>query len=191
MRSGPVLLKILGAAFGDPVNRQAGSVRGDDGAGFADGFDAAEKAALDFKIFGDGFDDPIDLAAPGDVVFEISGRDEARGFGSEKCRRAGFFGGFEPGEHDAITHRGAIEGQTLALFLGSQARRNDVQQITGDAGVRQVRGDARAHRAGAEHSHAFNAIVSLEFLSALPNTVRLQKQYGAVNRKDPEAGEIS
>ncbi len=40
MRSGPVLLKIFGAAFSDQMNRQARGVRSDDGARFADRFDA-------------------------------------------------------------------------------------------------------------------------------------------------------
>src|SRR5271169_342603 len=43
MRSGPVLLKIFGAAFGNQVDRQAGSIRSDNGAGLAHRFDAREK----------------------------------------------------------------------------------------------------------------------------------------------------
>ena len=139
------------------MNRQAGGVGGDDGPGLADGFDAGEEAALDFQIFGDGFDDPVRLAAPGDVVFKITGSDQARVVGREECGGTRFFGGFQAGEDDAIAHGAAFQRQTFALFRGSEAGGNDVQQVARDAGVRQMRGDARAHRTCSQNRCAFDA----------------------------------
>ena len=46
MRAGPVLLPFLGQAFGDAMHGQAGSIRGDDGAGLAKLRDFCEKARL-------------------------------------------------------------------------------------------------------------------------------------------------
>ena len=151
MRSRPVLLKILRAAFGDQVNRQAGSVRRDDGARLAHRFDALKQLALDFQIFGDGLDDPIHLPHQARLSSKIPGRDQPRGFRREKSGRARFFRGFEARQHDAIAHRRAFERQPLAFFIRSQFRRNDIEQVTRDAGVGQVRRDARAHRAGSQH----------------------------------------
>ncbi len=157
MRSGPVLLKIFGSAFGDQMNRQTGSVRSDDGTGLADRFYAREEAALDFQIFGDGFNDPIHLATPGDVVFKITGGDETRVVRSEECGGARFFCCFQTGKHDAIPHGRAVQRQTFALFRGREARGNDVQQVARDAGVRQLRGDARAHGARPQDCCTFDA----------------------------------
>ena len=75
MRAREMLLEILGPPFGDQLNRQAGGVGGDDRAGLAHGFHALEELAFDFEILGDRLDDPVRLAAPRHVVFEISRRD--------------------------------------------------------------------------------------------------------------------
>ena len=109
VRAGPVLLEIVRAPFGDEVNGQAGRVGCHDGARLADRFDARKKAALDFEILGDGFDDPVHLAAPGEIVFEIARGDEPRRLRREKGCRARFFRGFESRENDAISHRGTLE----------------------------------------------------------------------------------
>ena len=74
MRAGPVLLKFGGELGGDLADGQAGGIGGDDGAGAAMGGDAIEQLALDFEIFGDGFDDPIGFGAPGEIVVEIADR---------------------------------------------------------------------------------------------------------------------
>ena len=166
MRSGPVLLKIFGAAFGDQVNRQPGSIRCDDRAGFAYRFDAREKAALDLQVFGDGFDDPIHLAAPGDIVFQVSGGDQARGIGREKSGGAGFFRGVEASQHDAIAHGRAFQRQSFALFRGRQARRDDIQQVARNAGVRQMRGDPRSPWCRRPRRLHVRCVVSLGILEA-------------------------
>ena len=45
-----MLLKIFGASFGDQLDRESRSIRGDDRAGFANGFDALKKFALDLRF---------------------------------------------------------------------------------------------------------------------------------------------
>ena len=186
MRSRPVLLKILRAAFGDQMNRQAGSIRGDDCAGLAHRFDAREEFALDLQVLGDRFDDPIHFAAPIEIVFEISERDQARRIGSKKCRGTRFLGRFEPGQHDAIAHRRAFQRQPFAVFLGVQLGRDHIQQVARNSGIRQMRGDARAHGSRAENGRFFDSSFVTGFLYALRQALRLQKRYRAVNRKDPQ-----
>ncbi len=70
---------------------------------------------------------------------------------------------------------GAFEGQALALFFGSQLLGDDIEQKTRDAGVREMRGDARAHGSRAQHGRFFDAVVSSS-PRQLPNAqLRLQK----------------
>ena len=78
MRAGPMALEIVGEAFGDLADGKAGGVGGDDGAGAAMRRNSLQQAALDGEIFGDGFDDPVGLGAPGEVVLEIADGDAAR-----------------------------------------------------------------------------------------------------------------
>ena len=40
------------------------------------GLNARKQRRLDFEIFGDGFNDPIALREPGQVIVEVAGRDE-------------------------------------------------------------------------------------------------------------------
>ena len=46
-----------------------------------------EKRAFDGEVFGDGFDDPVAVFDPFEVVVEVTGGHEAAGFGNKK--RAG------------------------------------------------------------------------------------------------------
>ena len=72
-------LEVGGSVFGNLANRQAGGVGGDDGAGAAVGGHAFEQALLDLEIFGDDFDDPVGLGAPGEIVFEVADGDAGSG----------------------------------------------------------------------------------------------------------------
>src|SRR5207245_9903801 len=76
----------------------------------------------------------------------VAHRDQASQRRLEERRRLGFLRGVESGSGDLVA-RGAVS-----------IRRNDVQQITGHAGVSKVGGDACAHGAGAENGDSINAL---------------------------------
>ena len=118
--------------------------------------DRLQQAALDFEIFGDGFDDPIGLGAPGEIVVEIADGDAGGGGGREEGGGARLEGGFEAGANDAIADARVGEREAAGLFLGSELGRDDVEQPAGDAGVGQMSGDAGAHGAGAEDGDTFD-----------------------------------
>src|SRR5713101_4048208 len=165
------------------MDRQAGCVGSDDGAGLADGLDAREKGALDFEIFGDGFDNPVHLATPAEIVFKIAAGDQACGVGREERRGTGFFCGFEAGGHDSIPNRWTFKCQTFACLVRYEIPRNDIEQITRDARVGKVSSNPRTHRSGSQHSDFFNP--SFHW-SAQKRTSRLQNEKRRVNLKDRE-----
>ena len=167
MRAGPMLLKFGGGAGGDLADGQAGGVGGDDGAGAANGGDAIEELALDFEIFGDGFDDPIGFGAPGEIVVEIADGDARGDRGREEGGGAGFEGGVQAGADDAIADAGVGQREAASLFLGGELGRDDVQQPARHAGVGQMRGDSGAHGASAEDGNFFDAFDALVHRSGL------------------------
>ena len=83
----------IGNRGGDARDGQAGGVAGEDGARRKVRHNALEQGGLDLEIFGDGFDDPIALREPGQVIVESARRDQAaerrfkegRGFRLGKC----------------------------------------------------------------------------------------------------------
>ena len=156
MRARPVLLPFLGHSFRDAAHGQAGGIRGDDRAGLANLRDAREQRALDFQIFGDDFDDPVRLGAKFQVIFEIAGDDAIFEAPREKCGRLGFDGGGEARANDAVADFGTFQGQPALLLLGGKLRRRDIQQRAPDAGVGDVRGNARAHGARAQDHDFFD-----------------------------------
>ncbi len=156
MRAGPMVLKLVGKAFGDLPDGKAGGVGGDDGAGAAMRQDFLQQAALDGQIFGDGFDDPVGLGAPGEVVLEIADGDARGRGGREEGGGARLQGGFEAGANDAVADARVGERKAAGLFLGGELGRDDVQQPAGDAGVGQMSGDAGAHGSGAEDGDTFD-----------------------------------
>ena len=158
------------------------------------GGDAIEQLALDFEIFGDGFDDPIGFGAPGEIVFEIADGDARGDRGREEGGGAGLEGGVQAGADDAVADAGIGEREAAGFFLGRELGRDDIQQPAGHAGVGQMRGDARAHGAGAEDGNFFDAFalvhserISSPEIPVMAGTVRaLRKGYrsgqGRVNR---------
>ena len=157
MRSRPMLLKILGAPFGNGMNGQTGSVSGHQSAGLAVLFDASEQVALDFKIFRDHFENPIGIRAPAQIIFEISDADQPRGFRSEKGGGTRFLRGLEARANDAVADLGLLKSEAAFFFVGRQFTGNDVEQRAGDSGIGKVRGDARAHRSGAENRNSLDS----------------------------------
>jgi hypothetical protein len=94
--------------FGDFGYRKAAGVGGDDGAGLADGFHFLQQRALDFQVFDDRLDDPVDLGQLFEIVVEIADGDEAReGRGFEEGGGLRFFGAVESGGGDFVA-RGTV-----------------------------------------------------------------------------------
>jgi hypothetical protein len=90
MRAGPVLLEVGGGVFRDLVDGQAGSIGGYNSAGAAMRSYAVEEFALDFEIFGNGFDDPVGFGAAREIVLEIADGDAVSDGRREKCGGARF-----------------------------------------------------------------------------------------------------
>jgi hypothetical protein len=154
VRAGPVLLKLFAHASGNQMNRQSGSIGGDDGAGLAKLRDACQKVSLDFEIFGDDFDDPIGFRAARQVIVEISdGHAIGQGSG-EKRRRLGFFRGVETRANDFVARVGRR--------VLRKSRWNDIEQDARQPGVCKVRRDPRAHGSCAQHDCFFNSTLHRE-----------------------------
>jgi len=120
--------------------RDAAGVGGDDGVFFARRFDFAPEVALQVEVLDDGFDDPVALADQVQVVFEVAGQDEGGPVGAEEA--AG------PLLERVVD---AFERGRIAVGL---AGNDDVEQDGGNAGISEVRGDARAHSARTEDRDA-------------------------------------
>ena len=70
VRAEPVFAEIGREAFGELGNRQPGGVRADERAGPANAVDLFEQGALGLELLDDGFDDPIRVGQPLQVVFK-------------------------------------------------------------------------------------------------------------------------
>ena len=138
VRAEPAAAEVVGEAFGDLGDGQSAGVGGDDGAGLADGVDLAQQLALEVEVFDDGFDDPVDFGELLEVVFEVADGDQAIERRLHEGGGLGLDRGFLAGGGEAVA-RGAVG-----------VRRNDVEQVRGNTGVGQVRGDAGAHGARAQ-----------------------------------------
>ena len=170
VRAGPVLLKFFGQAFGDQMDRKAGGIGGNDGAGLAELRDLGQQAALDLQIFGDHFDDPVRIGDARQIILKIADRY----FGSQRGRkkRGGlrFFRGFKAGEHDFVA------------IGGGGVLRNDVEQQAGQAGIGKVCGDARAHGAGAENNGFLNVKCHKQALDNENGTAEQVTKWDAVGQ---------
>ena len=94
--------------------------------------DALEQRLLDVETFDDRFDDPVGGRDARKVLFEPAGADERRGVGREEWI------GLE-----LARARQPVAGRVAG----------DVEQQHRHAGVGEMRGNLRAHGAGAENCH--------------------------------------
>ena len=95
--------------------------------------------ALDVEVFDHGFDDPVNLGQLRQVVFEVPDRDQA--FASDGLKKAAGFD-FTAASRPAA----AMRLRAGPIGVG----RNDVEQVRGNTGIGQVRGDAGSHGARAQ-----------------------------------------
>jgi len=143
----PGAAEVVGEAFGDRGDGQAAGVGGDDGAGLANGFDLAQKFALEVEVFDDSFDDPVDFGELLEVVFEVADGDQAV---ERRLHESGGFG----------LDRSFFAGSGELVARGTVGvRGDDVEQVRGNTGVGQVRGDAGAHGARAQDCDLIDAFL--------------------------------
>ncbi len=88
-----VLAELLGESFDDLGQRNAAGAGGENGVGFRDRFHAAPDVALDLKIFGNGFDDPIAFGDLVEVVIVVADFDELYQIVGEEAGRLLLDGG--------------------------------------------------------------------------------------------------
>ena len=133
MRAEKVRAEIGREAFGDFGERDAAGVGGEDGAGFSHSVNFAPQRPLGIQVFDDRLNDPVATGELIEIVLEITGFDQR---------------GFFVGEEAAWT---LFQGVLDALQCGRVAIRltGDIQQQRRDAGICEMRGDARAHGARA------------------------------------------
>ncbi len=120
--------------------RDAAGVGGEDRIGFASGFDFAPQRTLDLEIFDDGFDNPIAVRELREIVLEVA-RFDQRGFVIGKESTGPLFQGV----------LNALQRGRAALGLSRY-----IQKQGWDAGVGEMRRDARAHGACAENGNTMN-----------------------------------
>ena len=104
--------------------------------------DTSQQTAFDLHVLGDGFDDPVAILQLRQVIVEIADRDARRKLGRGESRRPGLSQPFE----------------SLGTKLVGLPGLCHVQQKHREPGVRDVRGDARAHRARAQHGDAADRV---------------------------------
>src|SRR6202035_887810 len=105
----------------------------------------------DCEIFGNGFEYPIGVGAPGEMVFKVAEGDTGRGGGAEKGGGAGFEGGCEAGAHDAVANARVGESEAASAFVRGKVGGNDVEEAAGQPGIGKMRGDSGSHGAGSEN----------------------------------------
>jgi hypothetical protein len=133
-------LAKAGNGSSDARDGQARSVGRQNGVSAEVRQNACEQRGLDFEILGDGFDHPITLGNPGQVVVEGAGHDQTAKRCLKECGRLRFRKRFKSGDGGR-----ALRG--LILW-------RKVKQERRDSGVGQMRGDARAHGSCAQHRGA-------------------------------------
>ena len=114
VRAEPRATEIIWKAFDDFGDGQTAGVGRDDGARFANGFDLAQQAALDFQILDDGLDDPIHIGQLLKIVFKISDRHQPRERWFEEGRGLGLDCGFQTGGGNRLRAGPSASGGTMS-----------------------------------------------------------------------------
>ncbi len=121
------------------ADRQARGVGGEDRMRRDVRRDLLVQVVLPVHALGDGLDDEVAVAQALDVVLVVGDLDQGRVVLDAQRRRRQLLQILNGLEHDAV----------LQAILG-----REIEQRDGNLGVDQVRGDLRAHHAGAQHGHA-------------------------------------
>ena len=140
----PVAPKIFGEALSDFAHRQPAGIRRDNCSRLPNGLDFPQQRPLDLQILDDRLDHPVALADPLQVVVEIADGDQLGQRGLEERRGPGLDRCLQP------LRRNSIPGRTVRI------RDHPIQQKRRDAGIGQMRGNARAHGSSAQNSNLIN-----------------------------------
>ena len=98
---------------------------------------ARQQLLLDLQVLRHRLDDPVALRKRGEVVLEVAGANARCGSGRVERRRL------------ALLQR--IQRLCPQRHCARHPSRRQVQQQHADTGIRQMRRDARSHRARAQH----------------------------------------
>ena len=120
----------------------------------------SQQAALNVEIFGDGFDDPIGLGAPREIVFEIADGDAAAVAGVKNAAGRAFCAASKPARTMRLRTRGSVSVNPRAFSSGVSSEGSHVEQPTVHAGIGEVRGDSGAHGSGAEYGNSLDGWLS-------------------------------
>lgn len=126
----------------DGCERNAAGISGKDALGCPQARDLAPKLSFDAEIFCDGLDHPVAARDVLQMVFKIARRNEFGPVRGEKRARFLFSGILKPGDRRGV-----------AMRLTWQ---DDVEQQSGDPGIRKVGRDTRPHSPRAQHRHTLN-----------------------------------
>ena len=143
MRAQKMALEFLRIPFRNLRQRNAAGVGGNDGSRRPVRQHPGIQGPLDTKVFRDCFNDPVAVADPGDVVFEVPCLYQPRVFCAEKCRRLALRRGVKPGARRGIPYR--------------RFRLHNIQQQGRDTGVGQMSRNARTHGASSKNCDAANS----------------------------------
>jgi hypothetical protein len=134
----------LGQTLGDGADAEAGGVAGEDRVRTGGGGHPGEEGLLDVEALDDRLDHEIaGCAGALEVVLEVAGGDAGR------VRRVGVGGGFGLEQLLQRAEGEGVSGRTRSG--GGGVPRHHVEEEGADAGIGEVGGDLRPHRASAEH----------------------------------------
>src|SRR5271166_4888959 len=131
-----IFRKTLGQAFRQCGERDRRGVGRHHASGFTHGFDFGVERLLDVEALDHRLDDPVAIGEKTQVIFNVACGHEFGGALAHERRRLGL---------EQFRHRGFGDGAAVGITLG-----DDVQQNDGNAGVGDMRRDARAHHPGAD-----------------------------------------
>jgi len=154
MSAEPVAPKIRRHTRRNLVHRKSARVGRHDGIGPPDRFYLGEQFSLDLEVFGDRLDDPVTVREQLEVVFEISGRDEACLLRIEKGRGPGLPQGLQRIGDDTVPRRSIVCGRAL---------RHDIEEYYGYSGIREMGRNARTHGPRTKHRRLANQNASRRF----------------------------
>ncbi len=145
MRAEKMCPELRAQTLGHGIEKNPGSIGGNDRVRFAHRIDSAQQVLLDLEIFHHDFNDPITFSDLVEIVRKVADGDAIGIFGvHEKCR-TGCDHFIETGLDDAIAH---LRVGVSAFF---HVRRHNIQHQRAHTGTGKQGGNAAAHNAGPEH----------------------------------------
>ena len=178
VRNDEVLAEVLAASCEHVLQRQAGGVARNDGAGLNDRFDPSKQVLLDRDDLRDGFDNDVALGEFAEVVVEVADAHEGGARAVEEGCRARLKRLVETSLGKAVARY-----RLQALRVG-EIFWYDVEQQHAHSGVGQMRCDRGSHHTSPQYSciserlHHPRSLAGKEYRPVVP---RASMQRGASN----------